>query len=377
MKTKKPTLWGILLFLVLPIIATAQATFSPAAGTYTGSQTVTITCPAGLTCFYTTDGSTPSIAGYQYTTPLTVSSTQTIKVIAAQVGVLVRNAGLTSSGWKCNTVSGGTSNGITCEVGGGIGSIQPSAWNWTWGTPMVQSVSTASSTSETQMLFIHTTDSTACTDCTELVEDKIVQPDQDKTFVANHEMDANVNMLATYNQFHTASLQCNQQAGHLQWQYDNQQGSWQNFPTPVTFGCPLSTTQQTEIRYGMHWVNGDTACSGFSCDHSDFLTVCVGGTNGTGGTCETTNFTTAILPGYTEPTWTQSIALQDQHDLTNTTQSGANPTTASRSVWNDNATLAYYGTEVTSSATYTITGTSSTSTSVLGQAATVGQSILN
>jgi hypothetical protein len=380
------TLLLALLFLFLPVIASAQCTFSPAAGTYSGPQTVTVTCAGGLTPFYTTDGSTPSIAGYQYTAPLTVSSSQTINVIAAQVGVLVRNAGATNTSWKCNTVSGGTSNGITCVVGGGIGSIQPSAWNWTFGSPMVESVSTTSSTGETQMLFIHGTSSTACTTCTELVEDKIVQPNQGPTFVANHEMDVNVNMLATFNQWHTASLQCNQQSGNPigsgtvagpQWQYDNQQGSWLNFNPSITYGCPLSTTQQTEARFGMHWANGDTSCTGgFSTDHYDFLTVCVGGTNGTGGTCQ--DFTVnKTLCGYTEPTFAQVLSLQDQHDLTNSTQSGVSPTTATRTVWNDNATLAHYGTEVTSSAAYTIGGGSPTSTGLVGQSEVVGQTTVN
>jgi hypothetical protein len=176
-------------------------------------------------------------------------------------------------------------------------------------------------------------------------------------------MDANVNMLATYNQFHTASLQCNQQAGNPigggtvsgpQWQYDNQQGSWNNFNPSITYGCPLSTTQQTEIRYGIHWTNGDTSCSGgFSCDHYDFLTVCVGGTNGTGGTCQD-NVVNKTLPGYTEPSWAQSLIIQDQPDLTNTTTCATSPCTATRTILNNNVTLAHYGTELTSSATYTI-----------------------
>lgn len=368
---------SLVLPIFLPVIATAQATFSPSGGTYTGAQTVTVTCPSGLTCFYTTDGSTPSIAGFQYSSPITVSSTQTIKVIAAHVGVVVRNAGASSSGWKCNTLSGGTSNGITCSVGGGIGSIQPSAWNWTWGTPMVESVSTTSSTGETQMLFIHTTSSTACTTCTEIVEDKIAEPGQGATFIANNEMDAPVNMLATYDQFHTASLQCNQQTsgtGHGQWEIDNQQGSW--VPTGITYGCPLSTTQQTEIRYGIHWTNGDTSCTGgFSCDSYDFLTVCVGGTNGTGGSCQDFNLGPTILPGFTEPSWSQFMAIQDQIDLTNTATSGSNPTTGTRSVWNDNETLAFHGTEVTSSATYTIGG-SNPPVKLEGHVETFGQATI-
>jgi hypothetical protein len=228
---------------------------------------------------------------------------------------------------------------------------------------MAETVSTTSSTSETQMLFIHTVSSTGCTNCTEIVEDKIVQANKGPTFVANHEMDAPVNNLATYNQFHTASLQCNQQPGHNQWQVDNQQGSWVN--TGVSFGCPISTTQQTEVRYGIHWANGDTSCGGFSCDHYDFLTVCVGGTNGTGGVCHD-NTLGITLPGYTEPSWSQFMAIQDQHDLTNTATSGQNPTTDTRSVWNNNETLAHYGTEVTSNASYTIGSSVSTSMKLRG-----------
>src|SRR6201996_4739751 len=271
----------LLLSLFFASCAHGQITFSPAPGTFSGSVSVTVNVPSGTNCFYTQDGSTPSIAGFQYTAPITVTSTQTIRVICAQTGVILRNAGATNARWKCNTLNGGTSNGITCNAvgsSGGIGTIQPSSWSWTFGSPMVETMSTTSSTSETQMLFINTTSSTACPNCTQLVEDKIVQPNKDATFIANHEMDANVNMKATYNQFHTASLQCNQQAGKLQWQIDNQQGSWVN--TGITYGCPLSTTQQTEIRYGIHWTNGDTSCTGgFSTDHYDSLTVCVGGTN--------------------------------------------------------------------------------------------------
>lgn len=371
----------IALFLFLSSCAYGQCTFSPSGGTYPTAQTVTISCSAGLTPFYTIDGSTPSIAGYQYTTPLTVGATQTVKVIAAQVGVLVRNAGLTSSGWKCNTYAGGTNNGITCNAvggSGGIGTINPSNWSWTYGSPMTESMSTTSATGTTQMLFIHTASTTACTTCNEIVEDKIVQPSKGTTFNLNHEMDANNNNLTTYNQFHTASLQCNQQSGNpagngfpggMQWQYDNQQGPWQN--TGITFGCPLSTTQQTEIRYGIHWTNGDTSCSGFSCDSYDFLTVCVGGTLGTGGTCQTFSLG-HTLPGYEESGFTQSAALQDQHDMTNTTTCGTSPCTSNRQVWNDNMTLAHYGTEVTSSATYVITGGLSSSMKMLGHMNKVG-----
>jgi hypothetical protein len=219
---------------------------------------------------------------------------------------------------------------------------------------MTEKVSTTSSTGTTQILFVNGLTSTACANCTELVTDKIIRVDKGKTFLLNNELDSNVNMLNTWNQFHTASLQCNQQGATPQWQYDNQQGSWQNFVPAITYGCPISTTQQTEIRYGIHWTNGDHSCSGgYSVDHYDFLTICVGGTNGTGGSCQ--DFTiNKTLCGFTEPGFAQKLILQDQPDLTNTTTSGQNPTTTTRSVWNNNSTLAFFGTEVTASATYTI-----------------------
>lgn len=351
---------SLFLFLLVPIIAKGQ-TFSPPAGTYTSGQTVTITPPTGKTCFYTMDGSTPSIAGFQYTTPLSVPATATIKTICVKVGATIRDAGNSSNNWKsvCNVAHNYNQpppatqfSYLNCQAGGGVGSITPSNLAWSFGNPMKETLATTSSTGSTQALFINHPSSAACIDCTELVQDKIVKVDQGKTYLLNNEMDFAVNMKSTYNQWHTASLQCNQQ-GTPRWQYDNQQGSWQDTPGPITYGCPISTTQQTEIRYGMHWTNGDTSCSGgFSVDHYDFLTVCVGGTNGTGGTCK--DFTiNKTLCGFTEP-YPQEFSLQDQPDLTNTTTSGANPTQSVRSVWNDNGTLAYFGTEVTASATYNI-----------------------
>ncbi len=355
-----------LLLLLLPVIGHAQ-TFSPPAGSYAGSQTVTITPPAGKTCFYTVDGSTPYLASKQYTAPISVATSQTIKVICATTGVVVQNSEASSARWKCvtNVAHNYSPSGPSCQAGGGVGSITPSAVSWSFGSPMLQTTSTTSSTGTTQLLYVNTTSSTACPNCTQLTQDKVVQVDKGKTFILNNEMDANINNLATWNQFHTASLQCNQQSSP-QWQYANQQGSWVNFSPSITYGCPLSTTQQTEIRWTMHWVNGDTSCSGgFSVDHYDTLTICLGGVNGVGGACNdyTINKT---LCGYTEPSFSQSMAIQDQPDLTNTTTSGSNPTTATRKVWNNNVTASMFGTSVTSSATYTIGPVISGTTKITG-----------
>lgn len=68
--------------------ACAIPTFSPAAGTYTSAQDVTINCATeGVTIYYTTDGSTPTTSSSRYSSAISVSSTTTIKAIAVKSGM--------------------------------------------------------------------------------------------------------------------------------------------------------------------------------------------------------------------------------------------------------------------------------------------------
>ena len=71
-----------------PTNKVATPTFSPAAGTYSEAQNVTISCEtSGATIRYTLDGNDPTATtGTVYTSPISVTSTTTIKAIATATG---------------------------------------------------------------------------------------------------------------------------------------------------------------------------------------------------------------------------------------------------------------------------------------------------
>ena len=111
----------------------ATPTFSPVAGTYSSTQTVTIstTTPLAVLC-YTTDGTTPTEVSHlcsggttsTYSTPITVSTTQTVKAIgtlATYTDSAVASATYTISAtpaftnhwplWSGANCTGGVTNG--------------------------------------------------------------------------------------------------------------------------------------------------------------------------------------------------------------------------------------------------------------------------
>lgn len=313
--------------------------FSPAPGDYNHPVTVTIQCPPGLSCFYTTDGSPPNIASTEYTQPIPVSATETVSVIAARIGQAYQGTTASSHGWKCLNPRGGVSNGITCEAGAGVGDQQPSAWDWQFGQPMTESLSTTASSGETQQLFIF--GGPGCYDCTLLAQDKTIQPTGDTPFIANNEMDAYLYDPTDQKEM-MCGLQCNQQHRWLQWQVDSGAGTgWQD--TGIHTGCPLSTTTPTHVSLSCHRVPGDTGCGGRGCLYYDDLCI--------NGKCTALNI---AQPLKNNPGRYKAMGLQDQIDLTNTRTSGANPTTATRLVWNNNVSAGYYGSTTTASGTWVI-----------------------
>ena len=92
----------------------AIPSFSPAAGSYSNAQSVTIsTATSGATIRYTVDGSTPSSTlGAVYSTPVAISTNTTLKAIAYKSGVADSSV---ASGIYTIVTGGGSGNGLVAH----------------------------------------------------------------------------------------------------------------------------------------------------------------------------------------------------------------------------------------------------------------------
>jgi hypothetical protein len=98
----------------------ATPTFLPGGGTYTSSQSVTISSTtAGATIYYTTNGSTPTSSSTLYNGAVTVGASETLKAIATKSGFFDSNVG--SAAYVIN--SGGGGGGISFGSGFTAGSM--------------------------------------------------------------------------------------------------------------------------------------------------------------------------------------------------------------------------------------------------------------
>ena len=81
----------------VPETPAATPTFSPAAGTYTSAQTVSISsATSGASIYYTTDGSQPTTASTKYAGPISVAASETINAIATATGYSTSAVGTAS-----------------------------------------------------------------------------------------------------------------------------------------------------------------------------------------------------------------------------------------------------------------------------------------
>ena len=91
-----------------PLTPTAAApTFSPAAGTFTAAQSVTLSDSiSGAAIYYTADGTTPTASSKLYSAAISVSSTTTINAIAAASGY--NNSAMASATYTINLPAAAT-----------------------------------------------------------------------------------------------------------------------------------------------------------------------------------------------------------------------------------------------------------------------------
>jgi hypothetical protein len=130
----------------------ATPTFSPAAGTYTSAQSVTIasTTPAAI-IRYTTDGSTPTTSSTIYTTPVIVSTSLTLRALATATGFTTSAVGSAAYVISTGGGGGGPSSAAMCQaMSDRYATLTASCYHWNPDFVATYAPSSADSCSETE-----------------------------------------------------------------------------------------------------------------------------------------------------------------------------------------------------------------------------------
>ena len=106
----------------------ATPTFSPAAGTYSETQNVTISCETtDATIYYTTNGTTPTTSSSVYSSPITISETTTVKAMGVKTGM--DNSSVASATYTIQQLTSITTIAGLWEFAATAGSSTPSQPN--------------------------------------------------------------------------------------------------------------------------------------------------------------------------------------------------------------------------------------------------------
>jgi hypothetical protein len=116
----------------LAVNQVATPTFSPAAGSYESTQSVTISCStAGATIYYTTDGSTPTTGSTVYTTAISVAATETVQALATHSGM--SNSEVGSAAYTIGSQEAQlhfTTLGQVMDLACGVSGEATVTWHW-------------------------------------------------------------------------------------------------------------------------------------------------------------------------------------------------------------------------------------------------------
>jgi hypothetical protein len=97
---------------------------SPTAGVYTSTQSVTLSADRSTSISYTTDGSSPTCSSFIYSSPITVSSSQTIEAISCYPNNL--SSAVASFLYNINNTPVAPANSSGGGGGGGVSNGSPS-----------------------------------------------------------------------------------------------------------------------------------------------------------------------------------------------------------------------------------------------------------
>lgn len=355
-----------LLFIFVPLTVAGQCmlSFTPAAGTYTSSQSVTIStsgCPAGTQVFYRTDGLPATNIDTQYTSPITVAASKTLTARAVLNPTIRDQPQTIATQKKCIVVGSPITfpSGYTCSNGSGGVAGTVSDFNFAAGASNQTYVSTTDSTDfDASVLLIDTP--TVTDDSIVAMSHRTVFQDSSNCgqtganlykCVDVSELDAESCCDAVTHALWQMSVRCSTNAAGSSGNNGFIEGDASSHNEKWDIPCVIGAT--TDITVNSHWTQGDTGCGGAGCMVLDSIYL-----NGTKydfpASCDPGNTYCPNYPMTAQPTYGHFVGgSQEQVYARNTGVAGTSPLTTTRNISFARVGVDE-GTQTTGSAAYTI-----------------------